>query len=107
MCDTFLEGSVRKAGEQVRINAQLIDGTTGHHIWAEHYDGNLGDIFVLQDKFTRKIVSALAVKLTTREEESIRHKYTDNIAAYEAYLQGYRYFRRMTKEGLAKAVPFF
>jgi TolB-like protein/class 3 adenylate cyclase/Flp pilus assembly protein TadD len=102
-----LEGSVRKAGAQVRINAQLIDATTGHHLWAERYDGNLDDIFVLQDRFTRKIVSALAVKLTAGEEESISHKYTDNVAAYEAYLQGLEHLRSMTREDLAKAVPFF
>jgi len=57
-----LEGSVRKAGDQVRINAQLIDVTTGHHLWAERYDGRMDDIFALQDRITQKIVAALAVK---------------------------------------------
>lgn len=59
-----LEGSVRKAQKKVRINAQLIDATTGHHLWAERYDGKLDDVFALQDKVTQKIVKALAVKLT-------------------------------------------
>jgi TolB-like protein/Flp pilus assembly protein TadD len=102
-----LEGSVRKTGDKVRINAQLIDATTGHHLWADRYDGKMGDIFALQDRFTQKIVSALAVKLTAEEKESVTQKYTDNVAAYEAYLQGYSHLRRMTKGDLAKAVPFF
>jgi TolB-like protein/Flp pilus assembly protein TadD len=103
----LLEGSVRKEGEQVRINAQLIDATTGHHLWADRYDGKIGDIFAVQDKFTRKIVSALAVQLTAREEESVTQKYTDSVAAYEAYMQGSEHLFRMTQEDLAKAVPFF
>jgi len=102
-----LEGSVRKAGDKVRINAQLVDATTGRHLWAERFDGTLGDIFALQDRFTRKIVAALAVKLTTGEEELVTGKYTENVAAYEAYLQGLEHLRRMTREDLAKAVPFF
>ncbi|MGD8766125.1 MAG: tetratricopeptide repeat protein, partial [Desulfobacteraceae bacterium] len=66
-----LEGSVRKAGDKVRINAQLIDATTGGHLWAERYDGQMEDIFSLQDKITQKIVTALAVKLTPGEKENI------------------------------------
>jgi adenylate cyclase len=64
-----LEGSVRRAGKQVRINAQLIDATTGGHLWAERYDGKMDDVFALQDRITRKIVGALAVKLTAGEEK--------------------------------------
>ena len=59
----LLEGSVRKAGGQMRINAQLIDASNGHHLWADRYDGDMSDIFALQDKITRKIISALALKL--------------------------------------------
>ena len=66
----LLEGSVRKAGEQVRINAQLIDATTDHHLWAERYDGKMDNIFDLQDKITQKIVAALAVKLAKREQKA-------------------------------------
>jgi TolB-like protein/Flp pilus assembly protein TadD len=102
-----LEGSVRKAGDKVRINAQLVDATTGHHLWAERFDGQLGDIFALQDRFTRKIVAALALKLTEDEESSLGRKWTDNVEAYEAYLQGLEHLRRMTQEDLAMAVPFF
>ena len=62
-----VEGSVRKAGQKVRINAQLIDGATGGHVWAERYDGDLSDIFALQDEITLKIVDALKVKLLPSE----------------------------------------
>jgi TolB-like protein/class 3 adenylate cyclase/cytochrome c-type biogenesis protein CcmH/NrfG len=98
-----LEGSVRKADDRVRINAQLIDATTGGHLWAERYDGKLGDIFALQDKVTQKIVAALAVKLTAGEEQQITRKGTENIAAYDAFLQGWQHYRRITRDDLAKA----
>ena len=64
-----LEGSVRRAGDEIRINAQLIDAMTGHHLWAERYDGKMGKIFALQDQITQKIVSALAIKMTSGEKE--------------------------------------
>ena len=99
-----LEGSVRRAGEQVRINAQLVDATTGHHLWAERYDGNMKDVFALQDKITQKIVSALAVKLTGSEKELVAQKGTRNAAAYDAFLRGYGHYLRFTPEDAAKAV---
>jgi len=102
-----LEGSVRKAGEKVRINAQLIDATTGHHLWAERYDGNLDDIFALQDKFTQKIVSALAVKLTGDDQLLLARKDTASVEAYDAYLQGWELMRRDTRDDLLKAVSSF
>ena len=74
----FLKG-VFEEREQVRLNAQLIDATTGHHLWAERFDGQLGDIFALQDKFTQKIVAALAVKLTTEDESLLARRGTDNL----------------------------
>ena len=102
-----LEGSVRKAQDQVRINAQLIDATTGHHIWAERYDGKLEDIFALQDKVTQKIVKELAVKLTMAEREHVLRRETDNILAYEAYLKGSNHYGRFNPDDLAKAVFYF
>ena len=66
-----LEGSVRRAGDEIRINAQLIDAMTGHHLWAERYDGKIDRIFALQDQINQKIVSALAVKLTGCEKELV------------------------------------
>ena len=102
-----LEGSVRKAQERVRINAQLIDATTGHHIWAERYDGKLEDIFALQDKVTQKIVKELAVKLTMAERERVLRRETDNILAYEAYLKGSKHYGRFNPDDLTKAAFHF
>ena len=102
-----LEGSVRRADNQVRINAQLIDATTGHHLWAKRYDGKMGDVFALQDKITRKIVTALAVKLTVAEQEHVARKETDNIEAYDAFLKGWEHYRRLNPDDLAKAVSYF
>ena len=84
-----LEGSVRRVGGQIRINAQLIDANTGGHLWAERYDGKLDDIFTLQDKITRKIVTALSVKLTPGEEKQRIVKYTENARAYDEFLKGW------------------
>jgi TolB-like protein/Flp pilus assembly protein TadD len=102
-----LEGSVRKAGDQVRINAQLIDASTGGHLWAERYDGHLGDVFALQDKITHKIVTALAVKLTGGEQEKVAHKDTDSIAAYDAFLKGWEHYLQRTPDDFAKAISYF
>ncbi len=83
-----VEGSVRKAGQKVRINAQLIDGTTGGHIWAERYDGDLSDIFALQDEITFKIVDALKVKLLPDESKAIKAVPTGSVDAYTYCLRG-------------------
>jgi TolB-like protein/class 3 adenylate cyclase/rhodanese-related sulfurtransferase/thioredoxin-like negative regulator of GroEL len=102
-----LEGSVRRRGEQVRINAQLIDATTGGHVWAERYDGPLDDIFALQDKVTRRIVTALAVNLTSEEEANRARVKTKNPKAYVAFLQGWEHYRRGTPADFAEAVSYF
>ena len=102
-----LEGSIRRANDQVRINAQLVDGITGHHLWAERYDGNMKDVFALQDRITQKIVSALALKLIGSEKEVIAQKGTRNVAAYDAFLKGYGHYLRFTPEDSAKAVGSF
>ena len=99
----LLEGSVRKAGDQVRINAQLIDAANGQHIWAERYDGKIEDVFALQDKITNKIISALALKLTDREQKALTDKGTDNLLAYDEFLKGWQGYRLLTKEGFAEA----
>jgi len=102
-----LEGSVRRAGNEIRINAQLVDALSGHHLWAERYDGKMDRIFTLQDQITQKIVSALTVKLTGSEKERVGQKGTDNIAAYDAYLEGWDHFYRYTADGLTKAAASF
>jgi adenylate cyclase len=98
-----LEGSVQKAGEKVRITAQLVDALTGHHLWAERYDRDLKDIFALQDEITLKIMSAVNVKLTKGEEARLTKKETDNVEAYIKIRQGYAHFMRFNKEGNPKA----
>ena len=102
-----LEGGVRKAGDRIRINVQLIDAIKGYHIWAERYDGKLVDIFELQDQFTRKIVAALAVKLTPDRERLVAGRGTRNVEAYDAYLQGLGLRFPQTSENLGKALYYF
>lgn len=84
-----LEGSVRKANDQVRITAQLIDATTGGHLWSERYDRALQDIFALQDEIRQKIVLALKVKLTSEEQGRFKRAPTTNLEAYDFYLRGW------------------
>ncbi len=81
-----LEGSVRKAGNRVRITAQLIDGATGGHVWAERYDRDLNDIFALQDEISEAIVAALKLKLLPEEKKAIEHRGTNNAKAYKLFL---------------------
>ena len=94
-----LEGSVRSAGERVRITAQLVDGTTGQHLWADRYDRELKDIFAIQDEITMNIMIALQVKLTEGEQARLQAKYTSNLEAYVKYLQAGEYFFKFSKEG--------
>ena len=82
-----LEGSVRRAGERVRINAQLIDGTTGGHVWAERYDRDYADIFALQDQVIEEIVGALSVQLTESEQTQVTRLPTHSLEAYDYYLR--------------------
>jgi TolB-like protein/class 3 adenylate cyclase/Flp pilus assembly protein TadD len=102
-----LEGSVRRAGDTVRINAQLIDATTGGHLWAERYDGNVTDIFAVQDGFVRKIVAALALNLSDSEQEEITSGQTSNIEAREAFQSGWEHYLRYTPEDNATAAEQF
>lgn len=81
-----LEGSVRKAGNRVRITAQLIDGSAGDHLWASRYDRDLTDIFEIQDEISKAIVDALKVKLLPQEREAIENRVTTNVDAYNLYL---------------------
>ena len=94
-----LEGSVRKAGNRVRITAQLVEAGTGYHLWAERYDRNLKDIFALQDEITFKILTALQVKLTEGEQARVWATRTDNLDAFLKYLQARPFAGLITKEG--------
>jgi adenylate cyclase len=98
-----LEGSVQKSGDRVRITAQLIDALTGHHLWAENYDREFGDIFPLQDEITERVTVALKVKLTEGEQARIRRGHAKNPEAYMYWLRGLEYNRIYTKEACAQA----
>jgi adenylate cyclase len=102
-----LEGSVRKAGDRVRITAQLIDATTGHHLWAERYDRELKDIFALQDEITMKIITAMQVKLTEGEGARVHAKGTDNLDAYLKFLQGLTHAVRLNPDDDVLAQRYF
>jgi len=102
-----LEGSVRKAGNRVRITAQLIDAKTEGHLWAERYDRDLEDIFALQDEVTQKIVVALALKLTQDEQERLAQRETENMEAYDYALRGLEFVYRYTQEDNAQGQLMF
>jgi len=98
-----LEGGIRKAGNRVRITAQLIDAASGGHLWADRFDRDLTDIFATQDEVVEKIVRALAVKLTQGEERRLRQRGTTNLEAYETWLHARELAGRSTREAMAQA----
>ena len=98
-----LEGSVRKAGNRVRITAQLIDAGSRGHLWAERFDRDLTDIFSTQDEVVEKIVGALAVTLTQAEEQRLRRRGTGNLEAYESWLRARELLNRGTRESVVQA----
>jgi adenylate cyclase len=98
-----LEGSVRKAGNRVRITAQLVDAQSGGHIWAERFDRDLVDIFATQDEVVEKIVDTLAVKLTRHEEQRLRHRGTHNVEAYDFWWRARELLGQGTREATAQA----
>jgi adenylate cyclase len=99
-----LEGSVRKAGNRVRITGQLIDTATGAHIWADRFDGALDDIFELQDQVASNVAGAIEPKLRQSEIERASRKPTANLTAYDLYLRALAQLHRFTEEGAAEAV---
>ena len=98
-----LEGSVQRSGARVRIAAQLVDGTTGYHLWAETYDRDLNDIFALQDEITLNVVTALQIELTQGEVARVRQRGTNNLKAWLLVNQSFEHLIRFTKEGNAQA----
>jgi len=102
-----LEGSIQKASNRFRITGQLIDATTGHHLWAEQYDRVLEDLFAVQDEITLAIVSSLQVKLTDGEQARLRDRSTDNLEAWGLAVRGYSYWHRYTEEDNARARELF
>jgi TolB-like protein len=102
-----LEGSVRRAANRVRIVGQLIDASTGAHLWADRFDGGLDDIFDLQDKVTASVVGAIAPKLEQAEIERAKRKPTESLDAYDYYLRGIASIHLWTKEANAEALRMF
>ena len=94
-----LEGSVQKVADKVRINAQLIDASTNHHLWAERYDRDLIDLFKLQDELVQTIVTKMAIRIDETERARTMRKDTDNLQAYDYLLRGWEYFYQNTREG--------
>lgn len=110
---TLLEGSVRKAGDRVRITAQLINVADGYHIWSDKYDRNIEelccpeDIFVIQDEISLAIVDNLKVKLFREEKEKLVKRHTDDLDAYDLYLKGHYFWNKRTEESLKKSIQYF
>jgi len=98
-----LEGSVRKAGNRLRITAQLSDSGSEHHLWVERYDRNLEDVFAVQEEVARKVAEALEVRLAASEQEKAVRRYTDNLEAYDSFLLGRAYQARSTRDSNSQA----
>jgi serine/threonine protein kinase/Flp pilus assembly protein TadD len=103
----ILIGSLRRAGNRLRVNAQLVDTETDFPIWSERYDREMDDIFELQDEIARKIAEALRVTLTPQEQEALANKPTENAQAYDLYLRGRSYTRRLTRQDLEFALQMY
>ncbi len=104
---TILEGSVRKAGNRLRISVQLINAADGFHIWSERYDGEMKDIFDLQDEITLAVIDELKVKFLSEEKAEVLRRYTDNPQAYEFYLKGIYYRWKLVPEEFGKCLKYF
>jgi adenylate cyclase len=102
-----LEGSVRRGGERVRVNTQLIDAETGNHIWAERYDRDLADVFAVRDEITLAVTRAIGQAVDDAEQRRALRKPPTNLDAWEAYQQGRWYLSRFRSEDLAQAREFF
>jgi TolB-like protein/Tfp pilus assembly protein PilF len=102
-----LEGSVRKAANRVRITGQLVDATTGMHLWADHFEGSLDDIFELQDRVAERVVGAIMPTLERAEIERAKRKPTENLHAYDYYLRGMASFHQGTREPVSEALRMF
>jgi TolB-like protein/Tfp pilus assembly protein PilF len=102
-----LAGSLRRSGSRLRINTQLVDTRTDFPLWSERYDRELKDVFEVQDEIARKIAEALRITLTPQEQEAIAAKPTENLQAYDLYLRGKSYARRVTRQDLEFALQMF
>jgi len=103
----ILEGSVRKAGNRIRVTAQLIDGSVGSHVWAEKYDGELQDIFDLQDQITQQVVAAILTQIQMYVGENIKRLERPDVVTWDLLARGWKLFYEQTKESLAEAETIF
>ncbi len=104
---TVLEGSVRKAGNRLRVTAQLVNVADGYHLWSERYDRELEDVFAIQDEIADSIVRALRVVLSEDEKRAIEKPHTDNVQAYDYYLRGRQFFHQWRRKGVEYARRMF
>jgi len=102
-----LAGSIRRGGDRLRITAQLVDAQTDSLVWSERYDREMADVFEVQDEIARKIAQALRITLSPQEQEALAAKPTDNLQAYDLYLRGKSYARRLTRQDLEFALQMF
>jgi hypothetical protein len=102
-----LEGSMRKAANRVRITGQLIDATTGAHLWAERFEGTLNDLFELQDQIATSVVGAIAPQLERAEIERAMRKPTESLDAYDYYLRGMANFHQGMRQTIKEALSLF
>jgi TolB-like protein/Flp pilus assembly protein TadD len=102
-----LAGSLRRAGDRLRINAQLVDAATDFPLWSERYDREMKDVFELQDEIAQKIAAALRITLSPQEQQALQAKPTDNLQAYDLYLRGRNYARRVGRQDLSFALQMF
>jgi len=104
---TVLEGSVRRAGNRLRISVQLVNAADGFHLWSERYDRQMQGIFELQDEITLSVIDALKVRLLGNERDEVLKRYTDNAQAYEMFLKGRYHHFKYTAESWKRAIEFF
>jgi serine/threonine protein kinase/tetratricopeptide (TPR) repeat protein len=105
--ETILEGSVRKAGNRLRITAQLVDTTNGHHLWSDRYDRDMDDVFAIQDEITSAIVDELKPKLLGQEKAKLAKRQTVELQAYQLYLKGRFFWNKRGAQNLEKAIEYF
>ncbi len=105
--DTILEGSVRKAGNRVRVTAQLINAGDGYHLWSEKFDRDLDDVFAIQDEISLAIVGKLRVRLLSDEKDRLVKRHTEDLEAHNLYLQGRYFWNKRDEAGLLKAIECF
>ena len=104
---SVMEGSIRKAGNKLRITAQLVNVSDGYHLWSEKYDRDMEDIFAIQDEISLMIVEILKVKLLEKDKAKLLRRYTEDQEAYDLYLKGRYFWNRRYEGGLQKAIEYF